>query len=229
MRLRAVPSRRPSIAHEATSEAASEASEASALGSSFRSDRTEASGNGCARKGRTMRSSSLGKAKASEGGRRRTRLRATERSWGREVRPYLAKRAPKQVLVEEASEMASVQGTYLLDVRLSEDYEQVHAKGSVNVPLFRPIQGTGERRRHEAFLSLRRNESDRDELASTDASSLLKRAVYAVNGVKGSEENPNFMEQVSEAIPKDGVVLVMCDAGGAYLPTPSFMEGKKSR
>eukprot|EP00894_Picocystis_sp_ML_P004373 jgi/Pico_ML_1/54890/g744.t2 len=62
-----------------------------------------------------------------------------------------------KVLVEEAMKMARQDGAVLLDVRLEKDFEQVHAEGAVNVPLFRPIEG------------------------------------------------------------------------GAYLPTPSFMEGKKSR
>lgn len=75
---------------------------------------------------------------------RHARVRATEKSWGREVRPYLAERAPKQVLVEEALQMTQEDGAVLLDVRLENDFEQVHAAGAINVPLFRPIQGTGK-------------------------------------------------------------------------------------
>mmetsp|Transcript_10258 Transcript_10258/g.62746 ORF Transcript_10258/g.62746 Transcript_10258/m.62746 type:complete len:127 (+) Transcript_10258:117-497(+) len=74
---------------------------------------------------------------------RHARVQATEKSWGREVRPYLAERGPKQVLVEEALQMTREDGTVLLDVRLENDFEQVHAAGAINVPLFRPIQGTG--------------------------------------------------------------------------------------
>lgn len=75
---------------------------------------------------------------------RYARVQATGKSWGREVRPYLAERAPKQVLVEEAFQMTQQDGTVLLDVRLENDFDQVHAAGAINVPLFRPIQGTGK-------------------------------------------------------------------------------------
>ena len=59
---------------------------------------------------------------------------------------------------------------------------------------------------------------------------MLRRAVYAFNGMKGSEENPAFAEEMAAAVgSKDARVLVMCDSGGTYEPTPQFMRGKKSR
>lgn len=178
---------------------------------------------------KTKLSSSLGPSTRHGHGKvRNARVQATERSWGREVRPYLAERAPKQVLVEEAMKMARQDGAVLLDVRLEKDFEQVHAEGAVNVPLFRPIEGTGEFPRFERKRS-RSIQKLMSKCFTSGMSSLLKRVIYAVNGVKGSEGNPNFLSSVEKSIQRGQTVLVMCDAGGAYLPTPSFMEGKKSR
>jgi hypothetical protein len=64
------------------------------------------------------------------------------------------------------------------------------APAQVNVPLYLPLQ-------------------------SMSVQSLLKRAVYAVNGMSGTELNPNFLQQITEKIPdKSTPIGVMCMSGG---------------
>jgi rhodanese-related sulfurtransferase len=60
---------------------------------------------------------------------------------------------------------------------------------------------------------------------------MLKRAVYAVNGMSGTELNPNFLSQVTALIPdKATPIAVMCNSGGTVeASSTAGMEGKKSR
>lgn len=52
-------------------------------------------------------------------------------------------------------------------------------------------------------------------LQSMSMQSLLKRAVYAVNGMSGTELNSNWLQQVTEKIPdKSTPIAVMCNSGG---------------
>ena len=65
-----------------------------------------------------------------------------------------------------------------------------HWRTQVNVPLYLPLQ-------------------------STNMQALLKRAVYAVNGMTGTELNPDFLKQIAETIPdKSTPIAVMCMSGG---------------
>ena len=82
---------------------------------------------------------------------------------------------------------------------------QTHAAGAVNVQLYGP-------------------------LTAWDFKSVMKRAVYAVNGMTGSQENAAFTQEVAAAIPdKAAPVAVICDAGGSHIPVPGFPTGKRSR
>eukprot|EP00955_Chlamydomonas_euryale_P044682 352949-Chlamydomonas_euryale.AAC.11 len=47
----------------------------------------------------------------------------------------------KTVTCEQAESMMK-KGWTLVDVRLEADYERQHAEGAINVPLYRPVQGT---------------------------------------------------------------------------------------
>ena len=90
------------------------------------------------------------------------------------------------------------------DVRPAEEFEAFHAPGAVNVPLFVPVSGT-----------------------SPDK--LLKQFLFAINGVKGTDENPNFLADAERAAPSKSNVLVVCDVGGSVLPSGALQDGKRSR
>lgn len=137
-------------------------------------------------------------------GRNALTAQARMADWDQEMALWLLQNKVSSI---SRADVAAAQdaGAILIDVRMSKDYENVHAEGAKSVPLFRDIE-------------------------SWDAKSVLRRAVYAFNGMKGSEENPAFAEEMAAAVgSKDARVLVMCDSGGTYEPTPQFMRGKKSR
>eukprot|EP00238_Polyblepharides_amylifera_P002344 CAMPEP_0196593336 /NCGR_PEP_ID=MMETSP1081-20130531/75367_1 /TAXON_ID=36882 /ORGANISM="Pyramimonas amylifera, Strain CCMP720" /LENGTH=193 /DNA_ID=CAMNT_0041917293 /DNA_START=117 /DNA_END=698 /DNA_ORIENTATION=+ len=94
----------------------------------------------------------------------------------------------------------------LVDVRAPQDFKDGHAPGSVNVPLYMPIQG----------LSMK---------------SLLRRAVYLVNGMAGTELNPSFISDLRTALPDSAAPLaVLCTSGGTTeASSTAGLEGKKSR
>eukprot|EP00854_Cymbomonas_tetramitiformis_P015049 gene15049-17785_t len=98
------------------------------------------------------------------------------------------------------------EGVPLLDVRAPEDFVDVHAKDAVSVPLYTPISG---------FSPVQ----------------MMRRVVYAANGMAGTELNENFVADVVAAIPdKSEPIVVMCDSGGSYEATAtSGLEAKKSR
>lgn len=96
-------------------------------------------------------------------------------------------------------------GYTLVDIRPTKDFEEYHAPGAVNVPLFRDIQGW-------------------------DAGKLMRRLAYAANGMGGSEENPEFVDNVLAAVgSKDAKLLVVCESGGTYLAIGGSLEGRPSR
>lgn len=89
----------------------------------------------------------------------------------------------------------------LLDVREPEDFSDVHAIGATNIALYNRLEGMS-----------------------------LKRIVYAVNGMTGSQLNENFLEQVqAKFTDKDALIAVMCNSGGSYEASMAGLEGKKSR
>eukprot|EP00241_Pyramimonas_parkeae_P011782 CAMPEP_0114252668 /NCGR_PEP_ID=MMETSP0058-20121206/15962_1 /TAXON_ID=36894 /ORGANISM="Pyramimonas parkeae, CCMP726" /LENGTH=184 /DNA_ID=CAMNT_0001366623 /DNA_START=298 /DNA_END=852 /DNA_ORIENTATION=- len=102
----------------------------------------------------------------------------------------------------EVVELMEAGQMVLLDVREPEDFEDVHAVGAQHVPLYNQLQGIS-----------------------------LKRLVYAVNGMTGSELNPKFLEEVQAKIPnKDAAIAVMCNSGGTVeASSTAGLEGKKSR
>ena len=90
------------------------------------------------------------------------------------------------------SEVAALQSSYtLLDVRPAEDYVLFHPPSAVSVPLF-------------------------GEIKVDSPAKLLKAALYAFNGMKGTDENELFVEQVAAAVPAKSKLLVICDSGGNY-------------
>ena len=75
----------------------------------------------------------------------------------------------KTVSVEEVAGLQAA-GYTLLDVRPAEEFEESHPPGAVSVPLFGPIK-------------------------VDSPSKLLKQLMYSANGMKGTDENVNFVEE----------------------------------
>jgi rhodanese-related sulfurtransferase len=61
----------------------------------------------------------------------------------------------------------------LIDVRLGPDFSEVHATKAISIPLFQSIQ-------------------------TVSVSNAIKSVFYALNGVKGTEENPAFIDEVKK-------------------------------
>eukprot|EP00238_Polyblepharides_amylifera_P014395 CAMPEP_0196588624 /NCGR_PEP_ID=MMETSP1081-20130531/61139_1 /TAXON_ID=36882 /ORGANISM="Pyramimonas amylifera, Strain CCMP720" /LENGTH=212 /DNA_ID=CAMNT_0041911169 /DNA_START=181 /DNA_END=819 /DNA_ORIENTATION=+ len=80
-------------------------------------------------------------------------------------------------------------GAVLLDVREEPQFNLVHAEGSINVPLFGPVQG--------------------DSMFDN-----MKRLATAAFAMKATARNPLFEAQVKEKIPRNKQVIVMCAQGG---------------
>lgn len=110
--------------------------------------------------------------------------------------------APEDVL----DEVEAGKGV-LVDVRLSTDFEEVHAITAVNVPLFQSIQ-------------------------TVSMANAVKSIFYALNGVKGTEENPTFLEDIKKVysgMSEGQKMYIMCDSGGTCEAVPGFLIGKQSR
>eukprot|EP00898_Chlorokybus_atmophyticus_P009096 jgi/Chlat1/9188/Chrsp97S08459 len=102
----------------------------------------------------------------------------------------LVARDLKSVAPAEALELTSSEGWVLLDVSEAEDYAQRRARGSVNVPLFQPVEG-------RTFLH--------------NVKRFVMAAAFAMTA---TERNPNFVKQVQERFPKDSKIIVACALGG---------------
>ena len=96
-----------------------------------------------------------------------------------------------------------LQGYRLLDVRPAEEFDAFHVPGSVSVPLFAPIK-------------------------IDSVQKALKQLLYAANGMKGTDENVNFVQEVLAVLPSSKL-LVMCDSGGSYEAKVGNVEGRRSR
>ncbi|QDZ25338.1 hypothetical protein HOP50_16g78860 [Chloropicon primus] len=108
---------------------------------------------------------------------------------------------------DEALDMAEENKAVIIDVRMPGDYEEVHAVDAVSVPIFRPI-------------------------TTVSVANAVKTLFCAINGVKGTEENPEFVTEVAkvyQGMAEDQRLYFMCDAGGTCEPVPGFIYGKQSR
>ncbi|MEW5317100.1 MAG: hypothetical protein WDW38_008428 [Sanguina aurantia] len=116
----------------------------------------------------------------------------------------------RTVAPELAQEMIGGESPFwvLVDVRQVPvaSYEAGHPTGSVNVPLYQPI----------------------DFNKNVDFRTALKALAYAANGVPAIEANPDFIKQLTAAANGKGVIC-MCEAGGTLKPTVNFPDGKPSR
>lgn len=103
-------------------------------------------------------------------------------------------------------QIAQAAGTPIIDVRPAGQYEAGFIQGSINVPLYQPIEGWEQRK-------------------------ILRRLGFALFGVfNGTEINPNFMQQLQEAAPdmEAGAVLI-CNLGGSMAPMGEHKKGQQSR
>ncbi|KAI8108914.1 hypothetical protein M9435_005331 [Picochlorum sp. BPE23] len=103
---------------------------------------------------------------------------------------YLVRKKLKTINQDQAlAEMKK--GALLLDVRLAMDFENQHAQGAENVPLFRITAGN----------------------SSWDN---VKRVVMAGLNMKATERDPDFIENVNALVKnnKRRKIIVMCNIGG---------------
>ena len=78
-----------------------------------------------------------------------------------------------------------------MDVRLQERYDDAHGKGSISVPLYRPIQGW-------------------------DVPSTLRRIGFSFFGIfPATELNPDFMAVAQAALPRNKELILVCESGGS--------------
>eukprot|EP00250_Pteridium_aquilinum_P024841 c29683_g1_i1 orf=126-995(-) len=118
-----------------------------------------------------------------------------------EIHRKLTERNLESITCKEAYELGRSNAAVLLDVRQSNEFEQVHAENSKSAPLFRQIQGN-------------------------DLKSNMRRLGYAlITDFAGTERNPLFIEKALEAVGGDKTkkVVVMCSIGGTL---QTFVERK---
>eukprot|EP01024_Parvocaulis_polyphysoides_P016511 TRINITY_DN17351_c0_g3_i1.p1 TRINITY_DN17351_c0_g3~~TRINITY_DN17351_c0_g3_i1.p1 ORF type:complete len:262 (-),score=28.99 TRINITY_DN17351_c0_g3_i1:255-995(-) len=107
----------------------------------------------------------------------------------------------KSVEAEEVQKLMQ-KGYTLIDVRLATDFEKLHAKGSINVPLFRPVQG-------KQFYDN------------------VKRLAMGAFAMTATERNPDFVEDLSKIKNKTDKLILLCAIGGTLKQTLDYF-GKKS-
>ncbi|KAK3268669.1 hypothetical protein CYMTET_22838 [Cymbomonas tetramitiformis] len=94
----------------------------------------------------------------------------------------------------------------LIDVRTEDDFKEVHAIGSVCIPVFTPIEG-------DSFFKKQK-----------------RLANFFMGNTKATEANPIFIEEVFVQLDenKSQPVIILCRNGGS-LPTEKMKEGVRSR
>jgi len=103
---------------------------------------------------------------------------------------YLTQKKLKSCDIDQARALMS-KGAVLLDVRLAMDYENQHALGAENVPLFRITAGNSQW-------------------------DTIKRVVMAGLNMKATERDPDFIKNVDALLngKKRTKIIVMCSIGG---------------
>mmetsp|Transcript_32164 Transcript_32164/g.70174 ORF Transcript_32164/g.70174 Transcript_32164/m.70174 type:complete len:263 (-) Transcript_32164:436-1224(-) len=81
-------------------------------------------------------------------------------------------------------------GAVLVDVRSPSDYNRGFIEDSLNMPLYRAIQGWG-------------------------VAANVRRAAFAFFGIYGSELDPEWLSEMEATVPKNKKVVVMCPRGGS--------------
>lgn len=105
--------------------------------------------------------------------------------------------------VQQAQERMK-RGWIMVDVRPKEDFDVYHALESVNVPLYRMIEGNSP-------------------------AQLLKKLLLLSQGVTPLEPNPEFVQQTLPAVEKATGVILADAEGGSLQSSNGFPYGKQSR
>uniref|UniRef100_A0A0D6RB58 Rhodanese domain-containing protein n=1 Tax=Araucaria cunninghamii TaxID=56994 RepID=A0A0D6RB58_ARACU len=120
-------------------------------------------------------------------------------------REFLLKKKVRSVEVNEAFRLLKENGYVLLDVRREAEFKEFHPEGAINVQIYRLIK-------------------------DWTAWDIARRTAFAFFGIfQGTEENPEFLEEVRSKLDKKSKIIVACSQGGTMRPSPNFPEGRQSR
>eukprot|EP00250_Pteridium_aquilinum_P012558 c2079_g1_i1 orf=286-987(-) len=120
-------------------------------------------------------------------------------------REFLLKNQVRSVNAKEAYRLVKEDDFVILDVRPEGDFKEIHPEGAVNVQVYRLIK----------------------EWTAWD---IARRAAFAFFGIfQGTEENPEFLNEVRSKLEKEKRIIVACAAGGTMRPSANLAEGQQSR
>ncbi|KAK7384937.1 hypothetical protein VNO78_30640 [Psophocarpus tetragonolobus] len=120
-------------------------------------------------------------------------------------REVLLQKRVRSVEVKEALRLQKENNFVLLDVRPEAEFKEAHPPDAINVQLYRLIK----------------------EWTAWD---IARRAAFAFFGIfSGTEENPEFIQNVEAKLDKDAKIIVACTSGGTLRPSQSLPEGQQSR
>ncbi|CAO2838571.1 unnamed protein product [Amaranthus hypochondriacus] len=120
-------------------------------------------------------------------------------------REVLLKNKVRSVDPKEALRLQKENNFVILDVRPEAEFKGGHPPGAINVQVYRLIK----------------------EWTAWD---IARRAAFAFFGIfSGTEENPNFLQEVESKIDKNAKIIVACSSGGTMKPTQNLPEGQQSR
>lgn len=127
-----------------------------------------------------------------------------EEEW-KTKREYLLQKRVRSVDVKEALRLQKENNFVILDVRPEAEFKEAHPPGAINVQIYRLIK----------------------EWTAWD---IARRAAFAFFGIfSGTEENPEFLQDVESRLDKDAKIIVACSSGGTMRPSQSLPEGQQSR
>ncbi|RDY06211.1 Rhodanese-like domain-containing protein 14, chloroplastic, partial [Mucuna pruriens] len=120
-------------------------------------------------------------------------------------REHLLQKRVRSVEVKEALRLQKENNFVLLDVRPESEFKEAHPPGAFNVEVYRLIK----------------------EWTAWD---IARRAAFAFFGIfAGTEENPEFIQNVEAKIDKNAKIIVACTSGGTLRPSQNLPEGQQSR
>ncbi|CAI9295598.1 unnamed protein product [Lactuca saligna] len=127
-----------------------------------------------------------------------------EQDW-KTKRELLLEKRVRSVDVKEALRLQQENSFVILDVRPIAEFKEGHPPGAINVQIYRLIK----------------------EWTAWD---IARRAAFAFFGIfAGTEENPEFLQDVASKLDKNSKIIVACSSGGTMKPTQNLPEGQQSR